>query len=172
MIARFDPELVAVFGGLLALLVAAGVARTTASILGPVSEHLMQLVAAALLRKNLLSRLLEHPGAQALPSSAGEAISRFRDDIEHIVGFLTWTADPVGQLLVISASAAVLAQVNPWYTLAVFLPLAVTFLAVNMASRRIRAARDRNQQTANTLNQLGLPEFFAAEAYVTTRTMP
>ena len=33
-------------------------------------------------------------------------------------------------------------------------------------------ARDRNQQTANTLNQLGLPEFFAAEAYVTTRTMP
>lgn len=146
---------------LLALLVVAGVARTIASALGPVSEHLMQHVAAALLRKNLLSRILEHPGAQALPSSAGEAISRFRDDIEHIVGFLTWTADPLGQVLVITASAAVLAQVNPWYTLAVFIPLAVTFVAVNMASRRIRAARDRNQQSIGAVTGL-LGEMFGA----------
>ena len=33
-------------------------------------------------------------------------------------------------------------------------------------------ARDRNRDTADTLNQLGLPEFYAAEAFVTTRDMP
>jgi glucosamine-6-phosphate deaminase len=33
-------------------------------------------------------------------------------------------------------------------------------------------ARDRNCDTADTLNQLGLPEFYAAEAFVTTYEMP
>ena len=33
-------------------------------------------------------------------------------------------------------------------------------------------ARDRNRDTADTLNQLGLPEFYAAEAFVTTHEMP
>ncbi len=33
-------------------------------------------------------------------------------------------------------------------------------------------ARDRNRGTADMLNGLGLPEFYAAEAYVTTRDMP
>ncbi len=33
-------------------------------------------------------------------------------------------------------------------------------------------ARDRNRDTADTLNQLGLPEFYAAEAFVTTYDMP
>ncbi|MEF8815380.1 MAG: glucosamine-6-phosphate deaminase [Salinibacter sp.] len=33
-------------------------------------------------------------------------------------------------------------------------------------------ARDRNRDTAETLNQLGLPEFYAAEAFVTTDKMP
>ena len=33
-------------------------------------------------------------------------------------------------------------------------------------------ARDRNRDTADTLNQLGLPEFYAAEAFVTIDEMP
>ena len=33
-------------------------------------------------------------------------------------------------------------------------------------------ARDRNRGTADTLNNLGLPEFHAAEAFVTTYEMP
>jgi len=33
-------------------------------------------------------------------------------------------------------------------------------------------ARDRNRDTADTLNQLGLPEFYASEAFVTTHEMP
>lgn len=33
-------------------------------------------------------------------------------------------------------------------------------------------ARDRNRGTAETLNRLGLPEFYAAEAFVTTYEMP
>ena len=33
-------------------------------------------------------------------------------------------------------------------------------------------ARDRNMDTAGALNELGLPEFYAAEAFVTVWEMP
>src|SRR5262245_26979316 len=35
-----------------------------------------------LLQHNLLARILERPGARALPGSVGEAISTLRDDVE------------------------------------------------------------------------------------------
>jgi ABC-type multidrug transport system fused ATPase/permease subunit len=111
---------------LLALLLGAGLARTAATVIGPVIEVVTQLVIAALLRKNLLARILQHPGARSLPASAGEAISRFRDDIQHIVGFLTWTADPVGQVAVVSVAVVVLARIEPLFTLAVIVPLVIT----------------------------------------------
>ncbi len=41
----------------------------------------------ALLRKNLLTRILDRPGAQAVPGSPGEAISRFRDDVNNATEF-------------------------------------------------------------------------------------
>ena len=43
---------------------------------------------AALLQHNLLRRLLRLPGAAALPHSSGEALSRFRDDVEETSVFL------------------------------------------------------------------------------------
>ncbi|HMA33332.1 MAG TPA: ABC transporter ATP-binding protein, partial [Chloroflexia bacterium] len=39
----------------------------------------------AVLRKNMLARILDGPGRQALPDSAGEAVSRFRDDVEEVM---------------------------------------------------------------------------------------
>ena len=146
---------------LLALLVGASVARVGYTVMGVTSEVMMQLVASSLLRKNLLARILQHPGAQSLPASAGEAISRFRDDIEHIVGFLTWTADPVGQASVVAVALIVLARVNLLYTLAVILPLLITFVAVNRVSQRIRGARLGNQQSIGAVTGL-LGEMFGA----------
>ena len=149
---------------LLALLVGVGLFKYLSIIVGPALEVLMNMVASALLRKNLLARILRHPGAQSLPSSAGEAISRFRDDIQHIDGFLTWTADPVGQLIVISSAVVVLVGIEPLYTLAVFLPLAITFVVVNMASQRIRAARRGNQESIGAVTGLLGEMFGAAQA--------
>lgn len=41
----------------------------------------------ALLRKNLLTRILDRPGTRAVPQSPGEAISRFRDDVNNAADF-------------------------------------------------------------------------------------
>lgn len=43
---------------------------------------------AALLRVNLFEHIMNRPGARALPSSPGEAISRFREDVDEIAFFM------------------------------------------------------------------------------------
>ena len=41
----------------------------------------------ALLRKNIFARILDRPGARAVPHSPGEAVSRFRDDTEEVAQY-------------------------------------------------------------------------------------
>jgi ATP-binding cassette subfamily B protein len=146
---------------LLAWLVGVAVARAMTMMVGPVVEVTTQLVASALMRKNLLARILEHPGAQALPASAGEAISRFRDDVQHVVGFLTWTADPVGQALVGGAAMIVLAGIDPVITLAVLVPVAFTLTLANLATKRLQRYRRAMQQSIGEVTGL-LGELFGA----------
>lgn len=147
--------------GLLALLVAIAVVRGLALIVAVVAEVSVHLFTSTLLHKNMLARILTYPGARALPASAGEALSRFRDDVEHIVGFLTWVFDPVGQALGIGTAIVVLGSKNIWFTLAVFFPLVVSLMLANLASQRIRQYRRLNQQAIGNITGL-LGEVFGA----------
>jgi ATP-binding cassette, subfamily B, bacterial len=149
---------------MVALLVGAAIVRVLALMGAVAAEVTVQLTAAALLRHNLLSRILERPGAAALPSSPGEAISRFRDDIKTVIGFLTWTLDPIGQLLVFTVALTVLAQINLLMTLAVFVPLVVVIAVVHLATKRIQANRRANQQAIGNVTGLLGEVFGAAQA--------
>jgi ATP-binding cassette subfamily B protein len=149
---------------MVALLVGAAIVRVAALLGAVAAESTVQLTIAALLRHNLLSRILERPGAAALPSSPGEAISRFRDDIKAVVGFLTWTIDPLGHLLVFTVALTVLAQINLLMTLAVFVPLVVVITVVNLATKRIQTNRRANQQAIGNVTGLLGEVFGAAQA--------
>ena len=48
------------------------------------------------LHKNMLGRILELPGAAALPESPGAAISRFREDVNELPWFALWINNLVG----------------------------------------------------------------------------
>ncbi len=146
---------------LIALLVAVALLRVAGLFGAVASELTVQLTASALLRKNLFERILQRPGARAVPSSAGEAISRFRDDVRLAVHFLTWTLDPLGQLIVAVVALVVLGQVNALLTLTVFAPLLVVLAAVNMAGKRIRAYRQASQESLGEVTGL-LGEIFGA----------
>ncbi len=146
---------------LLVLLVAAAVARVTVLMAAGLAENTLHLVVGTLLRKNLLARILQHPGARSLPASPGEAISRFRDDVQHIVGFLSWTIDPLGQATVTVVAIVVLASIDPLITLAVIVPLAGTVMMVNMTTKRIQGYRRANQQAIGEVTGL-LGEVFGA----------
>jgi ATP-binding cassette subfamily B protein len=125
------------------------------------AETTTQLTAAALLRRNLFERILQRPGAKALPSSPGEAISRFRNDVQEIFGFLTWTLDPVGQGIVIAFALSVLISVNPLITAVVVVPLVTVLVMVNMASKRIQKYRKANQEAIGEVTGL-LGEVYGA----------
>jgi ATP-binding cassette subfamily B protein len=126
---------------LLALLVGVAMGRVCVSFAAVAAETTMQLTASALLRQNVFDHILQRPGAQALPASSGEAVSRFRDDVQTIVGFLTWTLDPVGQAMVLVVALVVLGRINLLITLTVFLPLILVLAVVNMTSKRIEGYR-------------------------------
>jgi len=149
---------------LLALLVGAGVARVAALIGAVAAETTVQLTMAFLLRKNLFAHILRRPGPRPLPASAGEAISRFRDDVQAIVGFLTWTLDPVGQAIVLTIALIVLIRIDPLIALTVFVPLVVVLAVVNMANKRIRRYRRANQEAIGEVTGLLGEVFGAAQA--------
>lgn len=146
---------------LLALLPAWAFTRVAVLIGAVAAETTVNLMAAALLRKNLLARILQHPGARALPASPGEAISRFRDDVAAIVSFLTWTLDPVGQAAVLIVAIVVLMRIDALLTLTVVLPLLAVLVVVNSATKRIRKARRANQEAIGEVTGL-LGEVFGA----------
>lgn len=106
------------------------------------AEDSLHNVINTLLRRNLLNFVLQQPGARALPHSPGEAISRFREDVENMPAFLSWTLDPVGQAVVMAIGLSTLASINPLITVAVIIPILITLVIVNNASKRIQRYRE------------------------------
>jgi ATP-binding cassette subfamily B protein len=144
--------------GLCALLVGVSAAEFARMLAGTFAENRLSLAHAGLLQRNLLARILEIPGARALPSSAGEAVSRFRDDAAAVARFVSWTADPLGNVAFAVCAVAVLVQINPWITATVLVPLlavlAVTNRAAERVARRRRAAREAVGAVTGVLGEI------------------
>ena len=146
---------------LMAILVGAALVRVAALFGAVAAEMTLYLTTSALLRQNVFERILHRPGARALPASAGEAISRFRDDVQVIARFLGWTLDPVGQAVVITFALVVLASIDPVITLVVFVPLVLVITVVNVASKQIQRYRRLHQESIGEVTGL-LGEVFGA----------
>ncbi|NJM06973.1 ABC transporter ATP-binding protein, partial [Candidatus Gracilibacteria bacterium] len=114
-----------------------------------------------LLRRNMLEHIFTRPGARALPTSPGEAISRFRDDPRAILEFLTYAPDIPAQATVLLISLVILARIDLLFTLAVFVPLLATIVAVNLTTQRIRRYRQANQAAIGAVTGV-LSEIFGA----------
>jgi len=106
---------------------------------------------AAMIQRNLLRRILELPGGRALPSSPGEAVSRFRDDIEHVIWWPIGFNNVIGSAFTGAIAIGVMLTINPVITTAVFLPLAAVVVMVELARRRIVVYRRANQVRTSAL---------------------
>ncbi|MBI3158626.1 MAG: ABC transporter ATP-binding protein [Chloroflexi bacterium] len=147
--------------GLVTLFSGVWLMRHAFNVVAIVTDIGLNHVGIALLRRNLLNFVLQQPGARALPHSPGEAISRFRDDTESIPNFLAWTMDPVVQVLVMITGLATLASINSLITVAVVLPILVTLVIVNNATKRIRRYREAAREAAGGVTDF-LGETFGA----------
>lgn len=116
---------------------------------------------STLLRANLLNRVLELPGAQAISESPGEAISRLRDDPQAVEDSISLLLDVVGHILFAGTAVAVLVRINTRMTVLVFVPLVLVALTAHLLSRRVQRYRQASREaTARVTGAIG--EIFAA----------
>ena len=144
-----DAPAMADLWGLLALLVAIAVVRAGLLVLGQVTWPRFYFETFGLLQMNLLSRILNRPGARALPGSPGEAISRFRGDVYHLADFSAdWTVEVIGQTGAALVGLVILARVNLRLTLGLLLPLAFVIVTTFILSRYVQRYRAASRTAA------------------------
>jgi ATP-binding cassette, subfamily B, bacterial len=99
----------------------------------------------AMMQRNLLRRILALPGGKALPSSPGEAVSRFRDDTEFVAWWPIMFNNVLGSMVTGTLALIVMATISPTMTIAVFAPLLVVIVLVEAARSRIVLYRQANR---------------------------
>jgi ATP-binding cassette subfamily B protein len=116
---------------------------------------------AALLRKNLFEYILERPGARAVPDSPGEAISRFRDDVDEIAHFMAESLILVGFGFFAVVAVIVMGRINSRITAVVLIPLLAVIVVANLAEKAIQKYRRENREVAGKVTDF-IGEIFGA----------
>jgi len=114
-----------------------------------------------LLRKNLLQYILKRPGASQLPDSPGEAVSRFKGDVNEIPLFVILVNDILVGLAIIVVSIVLMTQINPSVTVMALIPLVIVGVVANIATGRIEHYRRASRQAAGKVTGF-IGEFFGA----------
>jgi ATP-binding cassette subfamily B protein len=127
------------------LIVATAVARTGFIFVDILVHFRYRFTIGALLRKNMLNRILDRPGARAVPGSPGEAISRFRGDVQEVVGFLSQLPFLAGFGLFTVAAVVIMTRINARITFFVFVPLALVVGIANLAMKGFKKYRKANR---------------------------
>ncbi|HLI07212.1 MAG TPA: ABC transporter ATP-binding protein [Ktedonobacteraceae bacterium] len=135
--------------GLIVLLVVIAVSRVAVWLTAGFVEIIMRFTMSGLLRRNLLRHVLNRPGANALPYSIGEAISRFRDDAYMAEDALDWADEIVGQGLLAVGAFLALLHIGARVALAAMLPLVVVTIIAQRASSRLGRYREASSQATS-----------------------
>ena len=114
-----------------------------------------------LLRKNLLTHILKRPGASQLPDSAGEAVSRFKNDVQELPLFVILINDVMVGLAIIAISIVLMTQISPSVTTMALIPLVIVGIIANIATGRIEHYRTASRQSAGKVTGF-IGEFFGA----------
>ncbi len=116
----------------------------------------------ALLRKNLLHAVLHDlRSVLGLPDSPGEAVSRFRDDVEALMETLDGLLDTLGQGLFALIALGLMISINPLITLVVFLPVLSAVGLANLLSARIQKRRAESRKATGQVTGF-IGEIFGA----------
>lgn len=147
--------------GILVAILLVNIVQTAMSYIAEMTYVKSEFSIVSLLQHNLLKRILERPGARAVPESVGAAISNFRDDPQIIVGMFTVVSILLSQLTFAIVAVAILIHVNLRLTLFVFLPLFVIFVLTQMMLGRVMVYRKATREATSQLTS-ALGETFGA----------
>ncbi|MBP2019271.1 ATP-binding cassette subfamily B protein [Symbiobacterium terraclitae] len=146
---------------IIALLVAVALGRIAVISVGFVTSATGREYVSALLRRNLLERILELPGAAALPEAPGEALNRLRDDVLQAEETTDFLLDVVGQTTFAVVALRMLLAIDARMTVLVFLPLAAVLVITRAVGNRILQNRRRSREATARVTGL-IAELFAA----------
>ncbi len=111
---------------------------------------------ATLLRKNVFDHILDQPGNNALPESTGEAVTRFREDVDYVNKYLQRIGFAFPLLVFGAIALYIMIGIDTVITFYVFLPLAIIMVTVSAASRWLRRFRlDNREATGDVTSLLG-----------------
>ncbi|MBN1137721.1 MAG: ABC transporter ATP-binding protein [Anaerolineae bacterium] len=155
--------------GLIVLLVVTAIVRVAAIFADVAVYFTFQYHIAALLRKNLFEHILKRPGARAVPGSPGEAISRFRDDVNEIAGFMAESLILTGFTLASVIAVVVMLSIDARITIVVLVPLAIVTVVVNLATQKIEKYREASRKAMGDVTDF-IGEMFGAVQSVQVAT--
>lgn len=135
--------------------------RSVFIFLGMRNHGSMIFRAAALIRRNLLQRIYELPGADPLDDTPGEIVSRFRDDVEHLLEPFDLSVDITGSGIAALISIGILFTIDPIITVAVLIPVVVVGVVSNRTGGIVRRYRTSARETTEAITGF-LGETFAA----------
>ena len=109
-------------------------------------------------RVNLLRSLAEEPGPAAgrLPGAPGEAVSRFRDDVEDVAMVLDVWLDLSGALVSSLVALVVLVSIDAAAAVAIAVPVALAMAGTSWLGPRLRVwRREAREATARVTGFIG-----------------
>ena len=149
------------FWSLAALLVGFSVGRSLIIFGNVVLSVRVDFTFQTLLRKNVFDHVLDQPGNRALPESTGEAVTRFREDVEYITKYIQRFSFALPLVAFAAVALYIMVQISPLITFAVFLPLALIMMTVSAATRWLRRFRIDNRESTGDVTSL-LGEMFGS----------
>jgi ATP-binding cassette subfamily B protein len=156
-----EKHLSPVLWGILLLLMSVAVVRIFVLLAQSNTVSLFAFSGRALLQRNMLERVLEQPGAQALPDSPGEAISRFRDDTEDTIMLLLLISDSISLLVFAIVAFVILFRIDALITVVVFLPTMCVVAIAQAMKKRLEKYRTGSRETTGQVTG-AIGEIFSA----------
>ncbi|WP_211746062.1 ABC transporter ATP-binding protein [Paenibacillus sp. Marseille-Q4541] len=117
----------------------------------------------AILRTNMLSGIMRWPGRN-LPASPGEAMSRFRDDVDEVVEYVESWVDFWGKLVFSIVSISIMATINWKIMLVAVLPLLIVTFLNNLSGNRARRYGQKNREATGRITSFIAETFGAVQA--------
>ncbi|MEZ4728818.1 MAG: ABC transporter ATP-binding protein [Caldilineaceae bacterium] len=115
----------------------------------------------ALMIHNMISRLLDLPGATALPltadgrpQSTGQVISTLRDDTLEVSYIMIHLLDVVAFGVASLLSLAIMWRISPMITIGTFAPLAVLVIAVQLMGQVVERTRTQSREATSRVTGL------------------
>ncbi|QHT62520.1 ABC transporter ATP-binding protein [Paenibacillus lycopersici] len=117
----------------------------------------------AVLRRNMLAGIMRWPGRN-LPASPGEAMTRFREDVDEVVEYVESWVDFWGRVIYAVTCIVIMVRINWQITLVAILPLVVVTLFNNLSGSRARRYAQLNREATGRITGFIAETFGAVQA--------